>query len=51
MHSLAENPNTIVAFPSVLFVKGESKEIPYKITSKKNPDIVKGMLKVKNYEF
>lgn len=43
--------NTTVAFPSVLFVKGEIKEIPYKITSKNNPDIVKGMLKVKNYEF
>ena len=40
-----------LAFPSVLFVKGEIKEIPYKITSKNNPDIVKGMLKVKNYEF
>lgn len=38
--------NTSVAFPSVLFVKGEIAEIPYKITSKNNPDIVEGTLKI-----
>lgn len=38
--------NTSVAFPSVLFVKGEVAEIPYKITSKNNPDIVEGTLKI-----
>lgn len=38
--------NTSVAFPSVLFIKDEITEIPYKITSKNNPDIVEGTLKV-----
>lgn len=38
--------NTTVAFPSVLFVKGQIKKIPYKITSKNNPEVVKGVLMV-----
>ncbi len=38
--------NTTVAFPSILFIKDEMSEIPYKITSKNNPDIVEGVLKV-----
>lgn len=40
--------NTTVAFPSILFVKEKIIEIPYKITSKNNPDIVEGTLKVQN---
>lgn len=40
--------NTTVAFPSVLFIKDELIEIPYKITSKNNPDVVEGFLKVQN---
>lgn len=40
--------NTTVAFPSVLFVKDRIIEIPYKITSKNNPDVVEGVLNVKN---
>lgn len=42
--------NTTVAFPSVLFVKDEIVEIPYKITSKNNPNVVEGNLKVRNKE-
>lgn len=38
--------NTTVAFPTILFIKGEVDEIPYKITSKNNPDIIEGSLKV-----
>lgn len=38
--------NTTVAFPSVIFIKGEIEEIPYKITSRNNPDIVEGILHV-----
>lgn len=38
--------NTTVAFPSVLFVKDEVAEIPYRITSKNNPDVMEGILKV-----
>lgn len=38
--------NTTVAFPSVLFVKDRITEIPYKITSKNNPDVVEGVLSV-----
>ena len=40
--------NTTVAFPSILFVKDEIIEIPYKITSKNYPDVVEGVLKVQN---
>lgn len=40
--------NTTVAFPSILFVKDKIMEIPYKITSKNNPDVVEGILKVQN---
>ena len=40
--------NTTVAFPSVLFIKDELTEIPYKITSKNNSDVVEGFLKVQN---
>lgn len=38
--------NTTVAFPSILFIKDEITEIPYKITSKNNPDVVDGVLNV-----
>lgn len=41
--------NTTVAFPSILFVKDEIIEIPYKITSKNNPDIVTATLKVREW--
>ena len=41
--------NTTVAFPTVLFVKNEITEIPYKITSKNNPDVMEGILKVQIY--
>lgn len=40
--------NTTVAFPTVLFLKKEIVEIPYRITSKNNPDIVEGNLKIQN---
>lgn len=40
--------NTTVAFPSVLFVKDDIIEIPYKITAKNNPDVVNGILKFHN---
>lgn len=39
--------NSTVAFPSVLFVKEDILEIPYKITSKYNPDVFERILKVK----
>ena len=42
--------NTTVAFPSILFVKDKITEIPYKITSKNNPDIVKGVLNISTAE-
>lgn len=38
--------NTTVAFPSILFVNDVISEIPYKITSKNNPNVVNGVLKV-----
>ncbi len=38
--------NTTVAFPSILFIDGALSEIPYKITSKNNPNVVEGILKV-----
>lgn len=40
--------NTTVAFPSVLFIKSKITEIPYKITSKNNPDVVEGVLPVRS---
>lgn len=40
--------NTTVDFPTVLFLKKEIVEIPYRITSKNNPDIVEGNLKIQN---
>lgn len=40
--------NTTVAFPTILFVKNEIAEIPYKITSKNNPDVVEGCIKVRS---
>ena len=38
--------NTTVAFPSILFINGMISEIPYKITSKNNPNIVDGIINV-----
>lgn len=38
--------NTIIAFPSVIFVKDLSKGIPYTITSKNLPEVVSGEIKV-----
>lgn len=38
--------NTTVAFPSILFIKDEVLEIPYKITSKNNPNVVERVLKI-----
>ncbi len=40
--------NTTVAFPSILFIEEAFKEIPYKITSKNNPEIVEGTLIIQN---
>lgn len=40
--------NTTVAFPTILFVKKEITEIIYKITSKNNPELVEGCIKVGN---
>ncbi len=39
--------NTTVAFPTILLLKDNIKEIPYEITSKNNPEIVIGTLIVK----
>ena len=39
--------HTAVAFPTVLLLKGEVSEIPYRITSKNNPNIVEGVLSVR----
>ena len=36
--------NTVVAFPTVLLVKDDPKQILYKITSKHNPNVVEGIL-------
>ena len=41
--------NTSVAFPSILLVKDEIIEIPYKITSKNNPNVIEGVLKVQSF--
>lgn len=38
--------HTTVAFPTVLFIRGGLTEIPYKITSKNNPDLVEGVLQI-----
>ena len=38
--------NTTVAFPSVLFIKKQFQKIPYKITSKNNPEVFEGVLMV-----
>lgn len=40
--------NTTVAFPSVIFLKNKPSNIPYKITSKNNPDVIEGILIVKS---
>ena len=40
--------NTTVAFPSVIFLKNKLLDIPYKITSKNNPDVIEGTLIVKS---
>lgn len=42
--------NTTVAFPSILFINGIISEIPYKITSKNNPNVMEGILKVSTAE-
>ena len=39
--------NTSVAFPTVLFLKGDIAEIPYRITSKNNPSITEGILTIR----
>lgn len=38
--------NTTVAFPSILFVSEIISEIPYKIISKYNPNVIEGILNV-----
>lgn len=38
--------NTIIAFPSVIFVKELFDGIPYTITSKNSPEVVSGEIKV-----
>ena len=42
--------HTSVAFPTILLLKGEVAEIPYRITSKNNPNIVEGVLCVRKAE-
>lgn len=37
---------TTVAFPTIIFIKDKVTEIPYKITSKNNPNIVESVLSV-----
>lgn len=39
--------HTTIAFPTVLFLKDDISEIPYKIISKNNPDIFEGILKIR----
>lgn len=39
--------NTAIAFPTIIFVKSKVENIPYKITSKHNPDVIEGKLEVK----
>lgn len=39
--------HTSVAFPTILLLKGEVSEIPYRITSKNNPNIVEDVLSVR----
>ena len=38
--------NTTVAFPTIIFIKDKVDEIPYKITSKNNPNIIEDVIKV-----
>lgn len=38
--------NTTVAFPTILFIKDKFTEIPYKITSKNNPNIIENVLTI-----
>lgn len=38
--------NTTVAFPTILFIKDKVDEIPYRITSKNNPNIIEDIIKV-----
>lgn len=40
--------NTTVALPTILFIKAPIVEIPYKITSKFNPNMIEGIIKVQN---
>lgn len=39
--------NTTVAFPTILFVRNQIKEIHYKITSENNPEVVEEIIKAK----
>lgn len=38
--------NTIIAFPSIIFIKEPFEAIPYTITSKNLPEIVSGEIKI-----
>ena len=38
--------NTIIAFPSVIFIKEPFEAIPYTITSKNSPEVVSGEIKI-----
>lgn len=38
--------NTIIAFPSIIFIKEPFKAMPYTITSKNSPEIVSGEIKI-----
>lgn len=40
--------NTVIAFPSVIFIKEPFDVIPYTITSKNSPEIVTGKIKIVN---
>lgn len=42
--------NTVVAFPTILLVKNNITRIPYRITSKNNPEVVESIIWVNNNE-
>lgn len=42
--------HTTVAFPSIIFVSKELKQIKYRITSKNNPDIINGIIQTSEAE-
>lgn len=43
---LAAKDNTIIAFPSVIFIKAPFTVMPYTITSKNSPKVVSGEIRI-----